>query len=379
MSGVERQRRWRLVLGAEGGSGGVGLAAEDVAIDQALDAVYEGPRKGGLESSSPRIARWLGDIRSYFPAPVVQILQKDALERLDLKRMLLEPELLQAVEPDVHLVADLIALNRVIPDRTRETARLVVARVVAELERRLANPLRQAIKGSLNRAQRNNRPRHADIDWPRTIRANLKHYQPDYGTIIPDRRIGFGRHAAALKDVVICVDQSGSMAGSVVYSSVLAAVMASIRALRTSLVFFDTSVVDMTAELKDPVEILFGTNLGGGTDIQRALAYSQGLIARPSETILILISDLLEGGPKDDLYRRAASIVASGARFITLLALDDRGAPTYDHAVAATFDALGIPCVACTPDVFPDLMATAISKGDIRGWAAAHDIVLKHG
>jgi Mg-chelatase subunit ChlD len=173
-----------------------------------------------------------------------------------------------------------------------------VRRVVEDLERRLASPLRQAITGSLNRSARNRRPRHSEIDWPRTIHANLKHYQPAYHTVIPETRIGFGRKSSALRDIILCVDQSGSMAGSIVYSGVMAAVMASLRAVSTSLVFFDTAVVDMTDKLADPVDVLFGAQLGGGTDIHRAVTYCQSLISRPTETIFILISDLIEGGIK---------------------------------------------------------------------------------
>ena len=385
LSPEERLRRWRLVLGGGVQTDGTGcnLSKADQRLDAALGALYDrtgagdapgSKRSAGLGASSPNVTRWLGDIRQFFPKSVVQMMQKDALERLDLKRLLLEPEMLENVEPDVHLIGTLISLNSVIPEKTKATARLVVRRVVEQLERRLSSPLQQAITGSLNRSVRNRRPRHHEIDWPRTIRANLKHYQADYHTIIPATRIGFGRKTSALRDIVLCVDQSGSMAGSIVYSSVLAAVMASLRAVRTSMVFFDTSVVDMTEKLADPVDVLFGAQLGGGTDIHRAVSYCQGLISRPAETIFILISDLIEGGSKVQLYQRVASIVASGARMITLLALDDAGAPGFDHEVAGTFTSLGVPSFACTPDLFPDLMAAAIQRRDITQWAAAQGI-----
>jgi Mg-chelatase subunit ChlD len=303
-------------------------------------------------------------------------MQKDALERLGLERMLLEPEMLEAVEPDIHLVSTLISLNRVIPAKTKETARLVIRKVVAELERKLANPLRQAITGSLNRGIRNTRPRHHEIDWHRTIRANLKHYQPEYKTIIPEKRIGYGRKTQSLRDIILCVDQSGSMATSVVYSSVMAAVMASIKSVNTSLIVFDTAVVDLTEMLSDPVEVLFGTQLGGGTDINRALGYCQSLIRRPGDTILVLISDLYEGGNRNEMLKRAATIAASGVNVIALLALDDKGAPFFDHHVAAQFAGFGIPAFACTPDLFPDLMAAAVQKRDLWQWAGANEIVI---
>lgn len=278
----EAARRWRMVLGKTDQQDEIALNQTDLDMDRTLESVYgqgmAGGRGGDLSASAPKVARWLGDIRQYFPASVVQVMQKDALERLGLQQMLLEPEMLQAVEADVHLVATLLSLNRIMPNKTKATARQVVSRVVQELEHKLAAPLRQAVAGSLSRAVRNMRPRHNEIDWLRTIRANLKHYQPEYRTIIPATRIGFGRKGQSQRDIVLCIDQSGSMAPSVVYASVFAAVLASIKAVSTSVVVFDTAVVDLTPLLADPVDVLFGTQLGGGTDINRALAYCQGLV-----------------------------------------------------------------------------------------------------
>jgi Mg-chelatase subunit ChlD len=376
----DRLRRWRMVLGGGPADGtGVGLRGDDQQIDAALGALYDSERKGGLGSSNPSIARWLGDIRTYFPSSVVQVLQRDALDRLNLRQMLLEPELLAAVEPNVHLVADLLALQSVMPTKTRDTARQVVRRVVEELQRKLANPTRQAVLGSLNRATRNRRPRHSEIDWHRTIRANLKHYQPAYRTVVPETRIGYGRKRSSLRDVILCVDQSGSMGASVVYSGVFGAVLASLPAVRTRMVVFDTEVVDLTDELHDPVELLFGVRLGGGTDINRALAYCHGLVRRPQETILVLISDLYEGGSRDEMLKRAAALAGAGVNLIALLALNDDGSPSYDHTVAAALAQLGAPAFACTPDLFPDLMAAAINRQDIGQWAAARGIVAARG
>jgi len=376
-----RLKRWRLVLGGADDGTGATLSGRDAQLDAALAALYDqrpgGPRGAGLDPSAPNVARWLGDIREYFPSSVVSVMQKDAIERLSLHQLLLEPELLEAVEPDVNLVGTLLALNRVIPAKTRETARLVVRKVVDELERRLEQRTRAAVTGALDRASRTRRPRRlADVDWNRTIRANLRHYQPDLNTVIAETLIGYGRRQQAVqRDIVLCVDQSGSMASSVVYSSVFAAVLASLRALRTSLVVFDTAVVDLTPQLADPVEVLFGTQLGGGTDINQALAYCEQLVQRPNDTILVLISDLMEGGDAHALRRRAAALVAAGVSLIALLALSDDGAPAYDHENAQAFAALGVPTFACTPDLFPDLMAAAIEKRDVGAWAAQAGIV----
>jgi uncharacterized protein with von Willebrand factor type A (vWA) domain len=378
----ERLRRWRLILGGGAADGicakgdGFSLSGADQAVDQTLSALYDGDRQGGLGASSPQVARWLGDIRTYFPTSVVKVMQQDALQRLNLRQMLLEPEMLEAVEPDVHLVSNLLSLSQVMPGKTKETARIVVRRVVDDLLRKLENPTRQAILGSLNRATRNRRPRHHEIDWHRTIRANLKHYQPDYRTIIPELRIGYGRKRSALRDIILCVDQSGSMATSVVYAGIFSAVLASLPAVQTRLVVFDTAVVDLTEMLKDPVDVLFGTQLGGGTDINQALAYCQGLVRQPQETILVLISDLYEGGNRAEMRKRISSLVTSGMQLITLLALNDEGAPCYDHDNAHFMASLGIPAFACTPDLFPDLMAAAINRQDLGQWAATQEIAI---
>ncbi|PYP76072.1 MAG: hypothetical protein DMD35_19810 [Gemmatimonadetes bacterium] len=385
ISNDERLRRWRLVLGESANEqlGDLVLGDADAAMDRALQALYDadrksasGDRKGGLGASAPNVARWLGDIRTYFPSSVVHVMQKDALERLGLQQMLLEPEMLREVEPDVHLVANLLSLNRVIPERTRETARAVVRKVVDDLQKRLAEPVRRAVTGSLSRATRNRRPRLAEIDWHRTIRANLHHYDPASRTVVPEVLVGHGRRRSSLRDVVLCVDQSGSMATSVVYSSVFGAVLASMRAVTTRMVVFDTAVVDLTDELHDPVDLLFGTQLGGGTDINRALGYCQTLVTRPAQTVFVLVTDLYEGGNADEMIRRAAAIVGSGVRMVCLLALSDAGAPVYDARNAARLAALGIPTFACTPDLFPELMAAALQKRDLGAWAAKAGIAV---
>lgn len=378
--GDERARRWRLVLGEAGGEGGTSLDGDDAAMDAALAALYDappsrgagaaGPRSAGLGASAPRVARWLGDIRSYFPASVVQVMQRDAVDRLGLARMLLEPELLSSVEPDVHLVGTLLSLNRVMPERTKATARQVVATVVADIERRIAQQTRAAVSGALDRSARTSRPHLRDVDWNRTIAANLRHYLPEHRTVVPERLVGHGRRRDVVaRDVVLAVDQSGSMASSVVYASVFGAVLASLRSLRTSMVVFDTEVVDLTEHLADPVDVLFGTQLGGGTDINRAVAYCQTLIRRPADTLMVLVSDLFEGGDREQLLRRVAAMVRAGVTVVVLLALSDDGAPAYDRATAEDLAALGVPAFACTPDAFAGLLAVALARGDIGAWA----------
>ncbi|MFV0306821.1 MAG: VWA domain-containing protein [Desertimonas sp.] len=363
-------RRWRLVLGGGDADGlGATLRGDDERIDAALGALYDrtasrgrgGGRAAGLARSAPAVARWLGDIRRYFPTPVVQVLQRDAVERLDLRQLLLEPELLAEVEPDVHLVTLLIELNRALTDDTRATAREVVGKVLAELESRLADRTRQAVHGALARGRRTARPLPADIDWVATIGRNLRHWLPEQRTVVPEQLVGFGRHQRSLaRDVIVAVDQSGSMASSVVFASVFACVLARLPALRTSLVAFDTSVVDLTTRLEDPVDVLFGVQLGGGTDIAGAVGYCHRLVTRPRDTVVIIVSDLFEGGNVAVLRSRIAALVRDGVTVVVLVSLSDEGTPVYDHHEAASLTALGATVLACTPDEFPDLLSGAL-------------------
>ena len=378
----ERERRWRMALGGEEAKCG-GMSSLDLRMSSALDALYDedgkGKRKAGLGGSAPKVARWLGDIREFFPSPVVQVIQKDAFERRGMKQMLMQPEFLEALEADVHLVADLIALRRVMPEKTKDTARQVVQKVVDQLMARLATKAAETIRGAVDRSKRTSRPRFGDIDWDRTIRANLRHYQTEHRTVVPEKLVGFlrqQRRMTELDEVTMLVDQSGSMATSVVYSSIFAAVMALIPAVKTRLVCFDTAIFDLTEDLADPVDVLFGVQLGGGTDINRAVAYCEDRIENPTKSHLILISDLMEGGNAEELIARVARLVGSGVNVVVLLALSDDGAPYYDQRMASIFAEMGVPVFACTPDHFPDLMATALRRESVSSWAAKEEIKL---
>ena len=398
-----RERRWRLILGkseeekgegeasgssegSEGASEGQGAASEgdnslsehDQALDDALDALYGEGDMGGEGDSNPDIARWLGDIRTYFPASVSEIMQQDALKKFNLRKLLKDPEVLAQIEPNLELATKLVTLSKLMPTETKETARQLVKQVVDDLKEKLEYPLLQALSGSLNRSLRVRNPRkHRDINWLQTIRANLKHYQPELRTVIPEILIGYGKQRSSLHDVILCLDQSGSMAQSIVYASVFGSVLASVPAIDTRLILFDTNVVDMTGQINDPVELLFGLNLRGGTNIERALRYAQDLVTRPRDTVMVLISDLFEGaGDKTALVRRAAELKESGVKVVVLLALSDQGTPRFNRKLAQDLADNNIPAFACTPELFPDLMGAVLSDHDIRQWAVSQGIVI---
>lgn len=382
---LEQLRRWRLILGKDAqqpldgmcAGGACALSAGDAEMDAALAAIYDEvpeddngspkQRSAGLGASAPRLAKWLGDIRTYFKEDVVSVIQADAIERKGLAQLLFEPETLKSVQPNVQLVGTLMSLRGRIPERTKETARMVVAAVVGEVKKKLEQRLRQAVLGALNRKEHSPLPSATAIDWKWTIGRNLKNYRPELKTIVPERVYFYSRaQRSNAWTVIVDMDQSGSMADSVVYGAICGSIFASLPALDTHVVAFDTEVVDLTEQSgNDPVDMIFGVQLGGGTDINKSVAYCERFISEPKKTLFILITDLFEGGNEAQLVRRLGDMRASGVKAICLLALSDAGAPSYDENLARKLAALGIPCFACTPAKLPDLVEGALRGADL--------------
>lgn len=378
-------KRWRLILGsstqdslaAMEGSEGCHLSVDQIGMDDALAAIYDessgdsaavsNRRGASLGPSSPSLAKWLGDIRSYFKEEVVTIIQNDAIQRKGLTRLLFEPEMLRNVEPNPQLVGTLMALKGQIPERTKETARMVVAGVVEQIRKLLEQRIRQAVTGALNRREHSPIPNASMIDWKWTIGRNLKHYRPELGTLIPEKVYFHSRSQRANHwTVIVCMDQSGSMAESVVYGSVTGSIFASLPALKTRVIAFDTEVVDLTEACgNDPVDMIFGVQLGGGTNINKAVSYCEQFIQEPAQTIFILISDLIEGGNQAQLIRRMHDLVSSGVRVLCLLALSDSGIPVYDEAIARKLASGGIPCFGCTPNRIPELIEGVLKRQNL--------------
>lgn len=358
---VQASRRWRLILGTDALEGNPDSRQSEAGLDtrrlRSLEALYQPTRSGGLGRSTPGLVRWLDEIRACFPPSVMQVMQHDAIERVNLRSLLLDRALSDRLDPDVILAAEVLSLASTLPDALQDRVREIVRQVVEDLEQQLRPATQQALLGRLRQRSPQPHPRYREIDWQRTLYANLKHYQPHYGTIIPEKLIHRGTPPRIRQDVLLCLDQSASMAGSVVYASVFASVLASVSLLNVRLLAFDTSVVDLTPLLDDPVEVLLGMQLGGGTDISVVLRYGLEEMQQPQETVLILISDLYDGGDRQVLWRSMAQLLASGVRVISLLALDDTGVPSYDAANADYLARLGVPSFACTPDEFPALIS----------------------
>lgn len=341
-------------------------------LDQALSFVYE-ERDAGLGASRPYIPRWLAALREFFRGEVVALVQKDAIEKKGLTSLLFEPETLPLLEKNVELVATLLAAKGLVPDTAREAARQIVREVVDEVRKKLETEVRTAVIGAVRRDRQSPLKIARNIDWKRTVQRNLKGWDPARRVLLPERFYFWANQRRRHEwDVAILVDQSGSMAESVVYSSIMAAIFASIEVLRTRLLFFDTEVVDVTDMLTDPVDVLFASQLGGGTDINRAVAYAQArFIERPDKTLFILVSDLYEGGDRGALLARMAQLVESRVKVVSLLALSDSGKPAFDHEIAAALGRLGVPCFGCTPKMLPALIERVMKGQDLGPLLAA--------
>lgn len=377
--------RWRLALGpeAEKAAPELGLRAlrqcgadldgvggerlDD--FDEALGFAYDESRKGGSTGSRPYLPKWLGLLREFFTKDVVALVQKDAIERKNMTELLFEPETLPLLDKNVELVATLMAARGLVPDKAKDVARQIVKEVVDDLRKQLGSEVRTALLGAARRNSESPLKLARNIDWKKTINKNLRGWDTDRRRLVPDKIYFWSNQRRRHEwDVVIAVDQSGSMAQSVVYSSVMAAIFASLDVLRTRLLFFDTEIVDVTPILVDPVEVLFASQLGGGTDINRAVAYAQEhFVENPEKTIFLLITDLFEGGDATSLVARVRTLCDSKVKVLVLLALSDAGKPSYDHQLAAQLTALGAYCFGCTPKLLVRVVEKIMKNQDPAG------------
>jgi len=397
MFNPEQLLRWRLILGpdvqddmARLSPAGCTLSAEQMEMDEALGAIYasepdqdisrreweaptEGRKHGATKGrSKPRVARWLDQIRNFFPRDVVVLLQQDAIERRGLKELLFEPEILAKVEPSIDLASVVLELKNLVPEKAKVAARDLVRRVVEELRKRLESRFAQAIRGSLDRSQHSPFRSLPNLDWPRTIRRNLKNYHPALQTIIPEQISFFRRrHRQNEWNVIIAMDQSGSMATSLIYGGIMGAILASMPAVETHVVAFNhEEVVDLTEQCSDPVDLLFGVQLGGAEDYWKATSYCERFMHTPAKTLYILIADLYDTSPNESRFvKKMEFLLESGLRAVTLLAISDQGQPSFNENLATKLSKLGMPCFGCTPDHLPDLLSAVLKGQDLKQFA----------
>ena len=380
----DRLRRWRLILGSEaqkrmeGMGDGPDLSQEDLMMDTALDAIYNRDMKfgfgggAGKGASSPQISRWLGDVRTLFDKDIVKIIQSDAMERCGLKQLIFEPELLENIEPDMHMASMILTLKDQIPKQSKENAREFIRKIVEQINALLETDLKRAVTASINRKLHSPIPSASALDFQTTIRKGIKDYNTKLNKIIPQKYYFFERSATTAANkytVILDIDQSGSMGESVIYSSIMSCILASMSAIKTKVVAFDTNIVDLSEKCEDPIDLLFGFTLGGGTDIEKSIKYCTKYIENPKKTIFFLISDLEEGGNRAGLLRRLTQMKEDGVIVICLLAISDSGKPYYDANMAQRIANNGIPCFAAAPQMLPRLLEKAMKNEDMSEFA----------
>lgn len=370
--------RWRLVLGKYAKDQiNAGMSADQQRMEDALDFLYSreyrgrgvrdeqadgAKRDGSLDATQLTVPRWLSEVRELFPKETVAVIEKHALDRYGLTELVTDPEILRRLEPNFDLLKMLLTFRWHLKGEVLHEARRIIRNVVEEIKQRLANEVRRAFSGRRNRFRHSNVKIAQNLDWKGTIRKNLRNFDTRRKQMVVDRVLFFSRIQRRLPwRIILCVDQSGSMAGSVIYSAVMAGILSGLPLIDVKLVVFDTSVVDLSDHVEDPVEVLMSVQLGGGTNIGQAMRYCEQLMDDPHRTILVLVSDFCEGAASAQMLASCSHFREAGARLLGLAALDENANPSYDTSMAEMLAAAGMDIAALTPKHFAEWLATSIS------------------
>ena len=361
--------RWRLVLGKDAEASGLGLAqggggggGEDQrGAEAALSFVYGESHGGGAKESQLTVPKWIDQVNELFPKQAREVLEREMIQKKGIAQILDHPDLLDRIEPNVELVKTLLTHKDLLTPKTRILARKVIDKVVQDLKRKLEIRVEQSISGALRKDRHSPRRVFRNLDLKTTLRRNLRHWNHERRKLFVDRIFFY----AAEKNkrpwhVIVCVDQSGSMLESAIFSAVMASIFAELPGVKTSLVLFDTQVVDLTDRVGAPVDVLLSVQLGGGTDITKGLEYCSGLVREPARTIIVLITDFYEGRPEADLVRVVARLAGADVRMIGLGALGYDAQPQYNRATAKKLRKVGMDILSCTPEKLADCMGEII-------------------
>jgi len=375
MTKQEQLNRWRLILGSFSNDAlGFGPDANDFAyhqIDDLMDFLYgreygedRGIRdkEGSLGPSQMIVPEWIRKIRRIFPKTIVQRLENEALDRYQLTEILNDKKVLESMEPNMHLLKNILTLKDRMKGDVLQIAKEIVRKVVEELTKKLENDIIRSFYGRLNRLQSTTFKISKNFDLKKTLQKNLRHYDKELGTIIP-HRLYFNPRIKRYNPwhIVICIDQSGSMLDSVIYSAVMASIFSKLPILSVKLVVFDTEIVDLSGYVDDPVEVLMSVHLGGGTNIGKAMAYSESLMETPARTIMVMVTDLYDGAGYTPMYASAKRIVESGAKLFILTGLDDQAQGMVDTNAGKKMAGLGAKVATLTPDALAEWVAEAIT------------------
>ena len=369
----ENLNRWRLILGrnSENQIEFTGEYSESISyqdMEETLDYLYsqeygeEVLRKGGTGKSQLNAAKWIEKARKLFPKRTVEVLEKQALEHFNLTELLTDKKVLEKMEPNTDLLKTILQFKHLMKSDVIAEAKKIIKKVVDEITEKLQTDIRKSLLGKLNRNMPSNVKSIKNLDIKKTIARNLKNYDTENSRLVL-KNVYFSSRVKRFNkwNIIIAVDESGSMLDSVIYSAVMAGIFAKLPMIDTRLVIFDTNVVDLSGYIDDPVEVLMGMQLGGGTDINGALSYCESLCENPHNTIFVTVTDLYEGGSTQNLLRTCADIIGSGSKMIFLTALDRDANPAYDKNVGQKLADMGAFVGAMTPEQLGDYIGKMIS------------------
>ena len=355
--------RWRLVLGKVAEQRGLSCGGDPQAqgAQQAIDFVFEEDRGAGSGDSALTIPRWIDAVSELFPRQAKEVMERELIARRGISQLLDHPKLLEKIEPSIELVKTLLTHKDLLDPRARILARKIIDKVVQDLKKKLEIRVERAIVGALRKDRHSPRRVFRNLDLKRTLRRNLHHWDEEKKLLLVDRLFYFAAERNKRPwHIIVCVDQSGSMLDSAIFSAVMASIFAELPGVKTSLVLFDTNVVDLSDEVGSPVDVLLKVQLGGGTDITQALQYTATLVTEPQRSIVVLITDFFEGRADEDLVGQVRTMADAGVRMIGLGALGYDARPEYNKATAGKCRKVGMDILVCTPERLAEAMAEII-------------------
>lgn len=365
--------RWRLILGS---FSNLEIDDEYSEIDKTLNFLYdrEYTQNGGYsldnfnnansskEKSALTVPKWISKVKKLFPKETVEIMQKQALEKYKLTEILTDENILKEIEPNIELLKNILTFKDMMSQNVKKLAYDIVKKTLEEIKNKMEVEIKKVFYGKKLPNSNTTNKIFKNLDIKKTIRYNLKNYDIKNKTIFTDK-LFFNQNIKKYNpyNIIILIDESGSMLDSVIYSSIMASIFANLPYLSIKLIIFDISVVDLSEHIKEPIDILFKVQLGGGTNIAQALEYAKKITFAPDKTIVLLISDLFDSNDYKLMYKNANDIIEAGSKLIVLTALDYNANSIYDKEAARYFSKIGAKVGALTPSKLSKWISDIIS------------------